>query len=147
MLYRGKSSLFYIFSSFFGAGMVAAAFFYYNYKFAQFKFLNFNEIILYEKHDIFKPKVNEYNLLIFSSKISNIDKLLSQIDNKYPIIALDIFQKRFENRKNVIFATSGINTIIQIIQKLNIYKIPVVLRIKKYNRVLYKQDSSLRVLK
>ena len=147
MLYRGKSSLFYIFSSFFGAGMVAAAFFYYNYKFAQFKFLNFNEIVLYEKHDIFKPKVNEYNLLIFSSKISNIDKLLSQIDNKYPIIALDIFQKRFENRKNVIFATSGINTIIQIIQKLNIYKIPVVLRIKKYNRVLYKQDSSLRVLK
>jgi hypothetical protein len=146
-MYRKRNSFFYIFSSFFGALMVAAAFFYYNYRFSQFKFLDFSNEILYEKNAIFEPKVDEYTLLIFSSKISNIDTLLSKIDQKYPIIAIDVFQKRFENRKNVIFVTTGINRIIKIIQKLNINEVPVVVGIKRYNKNLFKQDTILEVVK
>jgi len=147
MYKRSRNSFFYIFSSFFGALMVAGAFFYYNYRFSQFKFINFSNTILYEKSDIFEPKADEYTLLIFSSKISNIDSLLSKIDQKYPIIALDIFQKRFKNRKNVIFVTTGINKIIKIIQNFNVYEVPVVVGIKRYNKNLFKQDTMLEVVK
>jgi len=125
--------------------MVAAFFFYYNYKFKEYKFLDFNKIILYEKHKIFEPKEEEYTLIIFSSKLNSLDELLKKIKTKYPVIAIDIYQQR-KDYKNVIYTTAGINTIIQIIQFLNIYKVPVVLNIKRYHKKLYKQDSPLEVI-
>jgi hypothetical protein len=142
MIYRGKSSLFYIFSSFGGALLVAAAFFYYNYKFSQFKFLDFKTTILYEKNDIFTPKQDNYYMLIFSSKMNDVNKLLSKIPKNHPIIAIDMYQKSFDNKKGVIFVRAGTNTIIDIIQKFNIYKIPVYFAIKRYNKTLFKQDSN-----
>ena len=146
MIYRGKSSLFYIFSSFAGALLVATAFFYYNYKFSQFKFINFSNTILYEKNDIFTPKKDEYYMLIFSSKMGNIDNLLSKIPKNYPIIVIDMYQKVYNNKKGIIFVRAGTNTIIDIIQKFNIYKIPLYVKIKRYNKQLFKQDSGKIVL-
>jgi uncharacterized protein involved in tolerance to divalent cations len=126
--------------------MVAAFFFYYNYKFSTYKFIDFNKIILYEKSDIFEPKSDEYYLLIFSSKMSDLDELIKKIPKDHPIIALDIFQQR-KKYKGIIYTTAGINTIIKIIQYLNIYEVPVVVKIKRYNKKLYKQDSPLETLK
>ena len=91
MLYRGKSSLFYIFSSFIGALLVASFFGYQNYRFSQFKFINFKDTILYTQNDIFIPKKDNYYILIFSSKMSNIDNLLSKIPKNYPIIEIDYY--------------------------------------------------------
>jgi len=125
--------------------MVAAFFFYYNYKFSTYKFIDFNKITLYEKSDIFEPKSDEYYLLIFSSKMSDLDNLIKKIPKDAPILAVDIYQKR-KQYKNVIYATAGINTIIKMIQYLNIYEVPVVVKIKRYNKKLYKQDSPLEVL-
>ena len=125
--------------------MVAAFFFYYNYKFSTYKFIDFNKIILYEKSDIFEPKSDEYYLLIFSSKMSDLDNLIKKIPKDAPILAVDIYQKR-KKYKNIIYTTAGINTIIKMIQYLNIYEVPVVVKIKRYNKKLYKQDSSLEVL-
>jgi len=147
MRYRGKSSLFYIFSSFVGALLVAATFAYNNYRFAQYKFINFDDTILYSKTDIFKPKQNNYYMLIFSSKMGDINKLISQIPKNYPIIAIDMYGKTYDNKKNVIFLRAGTNTIISIIQKFNIYKIPVYLKIKRYHKDLFKQDSNKEHLK
>jgi len=126
--------------------MVAAFFFYYNYKFSTYKFIDFNKIVLYEKSDIFEPKNDEYYLLLFSSKMSDLEKLSSKIPKDAPILAVDIFQQR-KNFKNIIYTTAGINTIIKLIQYLNIYEVPVVVRIKRYNKKLFKQDSPLEVLK
>jgi hypothetical protein len=126
--------------------MVAAFFFYYNYKFKEYKFLDFNKIVLYEKHDIFEPTEKEYTLIIFSSRMSDIKSLLKKIKTDYPILAVDIYQQR-KDYKNIIYTTAGINTIIKIIQYLNIYQVPVVLNIKRYNKKLYKQDSPLEVIK
>jgi hypothetical protein len=126
--------------------MVAAFFFYYNYKFKEYKFLDFNKIILYEKHNIFEPKEKEYTLIIFSSRMNNLNDLIKKINTKYPILAIDIYQQR-KDFKNVIYTTAGINTIIKIIQYLNIYQVPVALNIKQYNKKLYKQDSPLEVIK
>lgn len=125
--------------------MVAAFFFYYKYKFSEYKFINFNNVVLYTKSDIFVPKAKEYYLLIFSSRMSNLKDLLKKIPKDAPIIAVDIYQKRL-HYKGVIYTTAGINTIIKIIQYLNIYQVPVVVKIKRYNKLLYKQDSPLKVL-
>jgi len=126
--------------------MVAAFFFYYNYKFKEYKFLDFNKIILYEKHNIFEPKEKEYTLIIFSSRMNNLNDLIKKINTKYPILAIDIYQQR-KDFKNAIYTTAGINAIIKIIQYLNIYQVPVALNIKQYNKKLYKQDSPLEVIK
>jgi len=126
--------------------MVAAFFFYYNYKFSSYKFVDFNKIILYEKSDIFEPKSDKYYLLLFSSRMSDLKALIKKIPKDAPILAVDIYQKR-EKYPNVIYTTAGINTIIKLIQYLNIYEVPVVVRIKRYNKKLYKQDSALEVLK
>jgi len=125
--------------------MVAAFFFYYNYKFREYKFLDFNKIVLYEKHKIFEPKEKEYTLIIFSSRMNDINELIKKINTKYPILAVDIYQQR-KDYKNIIYTTAGINTIIKIIQFLNIYEVPVVLNIKQYNKKLYKQDSPLKII-
>jgi hypothetical protein len=126
--------------------MVATFFFYYNYKFSKYKFINFEKIILYTKTDIFIPKKDKYTLILFSSKRDDLSKLIKKIKSPYPILAIDIFQTRKEY-KNAIYTTAGINTIIKIIQSLNIYEIPVALNIKRYNKLLYKQDSPLLIIK
>jgi len=125
--------------------MVAAFFFYYNYKFKEYKFIDFNKIVLYEKHKIFEPKEQEYTVIIFSSRMNDINELTKKIKTKYPILAIDIYQQR-KDYKNIIYTTAGINTIIKIIQFLNIYQLPVTLNIKRYNKKLYKQDSPLEVI-
>ena len=146
MVYRGRSSLFYIFSSFGGALLVATAFFYYNYKFSQFKFLDFSQTILYSKNNIFTPKKDSYYMLIFSSKMGDVDKLISQIPKNYPIIAIDMYGNKIDSKK-AIFLRAGTNTIIEIIQKFNIYKVPVYFKIKRYHKSLFKQDSMKEHLK
>ncbi len=52
MVGKGGKSLFSLstlLASFFGAVMVAAAFAYFNYKFSEYKFIDFKEWIFYEK--------------------------------------------------------------------------------------------------
>jgi len=141
MQYRGKSSLFYIFSSFVGALLVAGFFAYDNYRFAKFKFINFNQTILYTKNNILTPKQNHYYMLVFSSKMSNIDTLLKKIPKNYPIIAIDFYQKLYNNKNNIIFVRGGTNTIISLIRKFNIKQVPVYFEIKRYNKNLFKQES------
>ena len=125
--------------------MVAAFFFYYKFKFAEYKFINFNKITLYTKTDIFEPKKNEYYLLVFSSRMSDLKSLLKKIPKNYPIIAIDIYQKRIKY-PGIIYTTTGINSIIKLIQYLNIYEVPVVVKIKRYHKNIFKQDSPLKVL-
>ena len=148
MLYRGKSSFFYIFSSFIGALLVASFFAYQNYRFAKFKFINFSNTILYTQNDIFTPKQDNYYILIFSSKMGNPYKLLQKIENKenYPILILDFYGKIYKGDKNKIFLRTGTNQIISIIRKFNIKEIPVYFSIKKYNNKLFKQDSVLKII-
>ena len=145
---RGRKlfSLNYLFASFFGALMIAGAFAYYNYKFSQFKFFNFKDNIFYQKKDIFVPKEEKYTVLIYSSNMSNADKLIKKIKTENKILAIDLYQQRFVTKDNTIFITSGMNTLLKLIQQFNIYNIPVVFDIKKFNKVQYKQDSKIEGL-
>ena len=139
-------SLNYLFASFFGALMIASAYAYFNYKFAEFKFIDFDKWVFYEKKDIFKPKDEKYIIVLFSSHKDNLKKLVKQIKNRYKILAIDIYQKRFKNSKKVIYLTAGINRLIAFIQRFNIYTVPSLFIIKRVKKNRYKQDSMIRAI-
>jgi hypothetical protein len=139
-------SLNYLFASFFGALMIASAYAYFNYRFAEYKFINFDKWIFYKKKDIFKPVDKEYVVVIYSSRKDDIKEILKRIKNKIKILAIDIYQKRFESSDRVIYLTTGINTILALIQRFNIYKVPSLFIIKKVKKDRYKQDSMIEAM-
>lgn len=145
---RRTFSLNYLFASFFGALMIAGAFAYYNYKFSEYKFINFEKMVFYKKADIFFPEYEQYTILLYSSRKDDISKLLSKIKQKPKILAIDMFQeKRKGENENIIFASAGINTLLRFIQRFNIYELPCAFKIKRHNKYLYKQNSPIEVIR
>ena len=145
---KGKSlfSLSTLLASFFGAAMIAGAFAYYNYKFSEYKFIDFKENIFFEKSDIFTPKADKYIVVFYSSKDTNTMDLLANIDLNLPILAIDYYNKVRQNSKGTTFLRSGTNNSLKFIQRFNIYNSPSIFFIKKHKDSLYKQDSMIRKL-
>lgn len=128
--------------------MIAGAFAYYNYKFSEYKFVDFEKLFFYEKADIFKPKSDEYTVLLYSSNQTDIKKILPKIKHDIPILAIDLYQsKRKGEQDGVIFVSSGINTLLRFIQKFNIYEVPTAFYLKKYNKYQYKQSSPIQTIR
>ncbi len=146
---RGRKlfSLNYLFASFFGALMIAGAFAYFNYRFSEYKFIDFSRWIYYQKSDIFVPNSDKYTVVIYSSNMQNIDKILKKVNKRNPIIAVDLYQKKRGKTNSIIYITSGMNTLLKLIQRFNIYEVPSAFRIKKFKKLLYKQDSMIEVIK
>jgi hypothetical protein len=135
-----------LFASFFGAAMIAGAFAYYNYKFSEFKFIDFSQIILYEKKAIFEPKEDEYLVIIYNSRDKISLQKLEKIKSNSHIIMIDFYQTIQDiqiGENNITHLKSGTNTFIEIVQKFNVYELPTLFFIKKFNRKLYKQDSDI----
>jgi len=135
-----------LFASFFGAAMIAGAFAYYNYKFAEFKFIDFTEFTLYTKTEVFKPISDEYLVIIYNSKDKVSLEKLKKIKSNSPIIMLDFYQdvSKFPiGDSNVTELKSGTNTFVKIVQRFNVYNLPTLFFIKKFNKVLYKQNSDI----
>jgi formyltetrahydrofolate synthetase len=78
--------------------------------------------------------------------MSNREKLTQKIKTKYKILAIDLYQQRFKEENSTIYLTAGMNTLLKMIQNFNIYNVPVIFDIKKFNKVLYKQDSKIKSL-
>ncbi|WP_229855139.1 hypothetical protein [Candidatus Sulfurimonas marisnigri] len=148
MAKAGKSlfSLSTLLASFFGAAMIAAAFAYFNYKFSEYKFIDFKEWIFYEKKDIFTPKHDKYIVIFYSSKEKNVVERLSTIELNLPVIAIDYYNEAFENSKNTTFLRAGTRTSLSFIQRFNIYESPTIFFITKHKEAIYKQDSMIRKL-
>ncbi len=147
MSFQGRKafSLNYLFASFAGALMIAGAFAYYNYKFSQYNFVNFEEMVFYQKADIFTPKKDEYIVLVYSSHKDDVGKLLAKIKYDKSILAIDFYQQnRPKASENIIYVSSDINTLLGFVQRFNIYKLPCGFRIKKHNNKLYKQYSPVK---
>ncbi len=126
--------------------MIAAAFAYFNYKFAEYKFINFKEFVFYEKSDIFHPKEDKYIVVFYSSKDPNTMQLLSQAKLKLPILAIDYYNEVKQNTESTTFLRSGTKTSLSFIQRFNIYDSPSIFFIKKSQEQIYKQDSMIRKL-
>jgi len=144
----GKSflSLSTVLASFFGAAMIAAAFAYFNYKFSEYKFIDFKEWIFYEKSDIFTPKQDKYIVVFYSSREKNTMQQLADVNLSLPIIAIDYYNKVRVNTKTTTFLRSGTKNSLSFIQRFNIYESPSIFFIKKHKDSLYKQDSMIRKL-
>ncbi len=91
--------------------MIAAAFAYSNYRFSQYKFVDFAKLVFYEKSEIFTPKEPKYTLLIFSSNQSKLDEILPTKNET--VVAIDIFQKRYESNSTLKYISSDINTVLE----------------------------------
>jgi hypothetical protein len=146
---EGKTlfSFSYVFASFFGAAMIAAAFAYFNYKYSQYKFINFKETILYTKSQLFVPDKDHYIVVIYSSRMGDIDKALLPLKQKNSLLVIDLYQQRRESEPNIIYATAGTNTLLKIIHRFHIREVPSYFLIKKQNdQGLYKQDSQIYLL-
>ena len=149
MARKGGKSLFSLstlLASFFGAAMIAGAFAYFNYKFSEYKFINFKDWAFYEKSDIFIPKEERYIVVFYSSKNKGSMQRLAHLNLNNPIIAIDYYNKVRQNTDTTTFLRSGTNTSLKFIQRFNIYEVPSIFFIKKIKDTLYKQDSMIRKL-
>jgi len=144
----GKSlfSLSALLASFFGTAMIAGAFAYFNYKFSEYKFIDFKEWTFYEKSEIFTPKENKYIVVFYSSRDRNTQDKLANVDLNVPILAIDYYNTVRENSKTTTFLRSGTNNSLNFIQRFNIYESPSIFFIKRTKDTLYKQDSMIRKL-
>jgi hypothetical protein len=144
---RGRGfSLTYVFASFFGALMVAGAFAYYNYKFSEYKFFDFDAHTFYTGRDIFVPEAPKYTVLIYSSNMQNRKELAQKLKKNNPILAIDLYQKRFKGEDSMIPVTSGMNTLLKFIQRFNIYEVPCAFEIVRYRGTRYKQNSRIETI-
>jgi hypothetical protein len=146
---RGGKSLFSLstlLASFFGAPMIAGAFAYFNYKFSEYKFIDFKEWTFYEKSDIFVPNNEKYIIVFYSSKENGTMDQLANLELPFPVLAIDYYNEIRENSKNTIFLRSGTKNSLSFIQRFNIYQSPSIFFIKKSKDSLYKQDSMIHKL-
>ncbi len=143
---RSSFSVTLVFASFFGAAMIGIAFAYFNFKFSEYKFINFKDWILYEKKELFKPSQAYYTLLVYNSKVKMPKDILNFKEQKHPLLALDFAQEKFLSDTNVTYLTAPTNTLLKVIQRFNIYKIPSVIIIKQFKDTLYKQDSMITTI-
>jgi len=144
----GKSflSLSTLLASFFGAAMIAAAFAYFNYKFSEYKFIDFKDWVFYEKNDILTPQADKYIVIFYSSKEKGTMEKLANTNLNIPILAIDYYNEVQTKSENTIFLRSGTKTSLSFIQRFNIYESPSIFFIKKSKETLYKQDSMIRKL-
>lgn len=140
---RSLFSLSTLLASFFGAAMIAAAFAYFNYKFSEYKFIDFKEWVFYEKKDIFVPDADKYIVVFYSSKEKDTAGLLKETNLNYPVIAIDYYNEIYENSQYTTFLRSGTKTSLSFIQRFNIYEVPSIFFIKKTKEQIYKQDSTI----
>lgn len=144
---RGIFSLNYLFASFFGAFVVAIAFAYNNYRFSQLKFIDFANLVFYTENKQFVPKDDDYALLFYNSRDSNLTKLAFKIDVDYQTLAIDISQKIQENSKKVLNLSTNTENLLTLFRILNIKKMPAVLLITKNKKQIYKQNSKITNIK
>lgn len=144
----GKSlfSLSTLLASFFGAALIATAFAYFNFKFSEYKFIDFKEWVFYEKSDLFIPSEQKYIVVFYSSRDGNTQDKLANIDLNTPIIAIDYYNRVRENSNTTTFLRSGTKNSLNFIQRFNIYESPSIFFIRKIKDTLYKQDSMIRKL-
>ena len=143
---RGRGQFSLVFASFFGAALIAAAFAYSNYRFSEYKFIDFSKWIFYTKKDIFTPKYDEYTVVVYSSNMQDFNTILDKISKNNPILAIDMFQQKRGKEEQVLFIGSGMNTLLQVVQRFNIYELPSAFRLKRFKGSNFKQDSLIEVI-
>jgi hypothetical protein len=146
---RKRGFSFYLLSSFFGAAMIAGSYAYFNWKFSEYRFINFSKVTYYTSDSTFEPKNEEYLVVVYSSNRTKKEKIRESIKNdNIEILAIDLAQRRYKSENNVTYLSAGINTLLGFVQTFNVYYAPSGFFIKreKNNKTLYKQNSMVQSL-
>jgi len=126
--------------------MIAVSFAYFNYKFSEYKFIDFKKWVFYEKKDIFQPKEQKYIVVFYSSREKGTMEQLAKVDLHTPILAIDYYNRVRDNTPTTTFLRSGTKNSLAFIQRFNIYESPSIFFIKRTKDSLYKQDSMIHKL-
>ena len=132
-----------VFASFIGAALVAGVFSYNNYRFSRYTFVDFSVLTFYEKSEVFVPEDDKFLLVVFSSNQSDWREILKISNKNLKIVAVDLLQKRAPSEGNITFIASDINTVLKLMNTLNISSLPASVELKLQKGRIYKQDSKI----
>lgn len=129
----------------------AAYFFYFQWSFTKFKYIDFSKSIFYGDGYIFSPNKDSYLVIVYNSKTDNFLTLSSIIknDNDLDIIAIDFHQNIKQSIvNNVIPLSAKSDTLLNIIHTFNINRLPVFFLItRKYNMKFMQYSNIFDVMK
>ncbi|RAX54182.1 hypothetical protein CCY99_03990 [Helicobacter sp. 16-1353] len=131
---------------FFATLLLAAWFFYFQWSSTKFRTIDFQKIAFYGKDYIFSPIDEEYIMVLYNSKSSDIISLTRKIPNEtnLKIIAIDFYQNRDNDAiDNIIPLSAGMDTLLQLSNKFKITKLPVYFKIKRESVNEFIQDSKI----
>lgn len=141
---RGPFSRHFLIGSFLAAFLVVVTISYNNYRFARYKFVDFDEFILYQKESIFIPNHDVYMVVFYSSNIKEHTQKLLSLSAQYPILAIDFAQKRdFDTTDKIVFATASINTLLKLSRRFNVTELPSAFVIRRTKKNQFKQESDI----
>ena len=132
-----------VFASFIGAALVVGVFCFTNYRFSRYKFVDFSVLTFYEKSEVFVPEDDKFLLVVFSSNQSDWKEILKISNKNLKIVAVDLLQKRAPSEGNMTFIASDVNTVLKLMNTLNISSLPASVELKLQKGRIYKQDSKI----
>ena len=125
---------------------MAASFFYFQWTFSKFRFIDFQNNVLYGKDYIFSPLDEEYIVFFYNSKSSNVFDIAKKIpnENNLRILAIDFYQDTDKNIKdNIIPLSAGMNTLLKLSNDFRITKLPAYFLIQKKSSFKFIQISKV----
>lgn len=130
---------------------VAAYFFYFQWSFTKFRYIDFSRSIFYGNGYIFSPEKDSYLVIIYNSKVDNFLSLSSIIENddKLDIIAIDFHQNIEQDIiDNIIPVSAKSDTLLRIIHTFDINRLPVFFMItRKYDMRFIQYSKVLNIMK
>ena len=124
----------------------AAYFFYFQWSFTRFRYIDFSKSIFYGNGYIFSPDKDSYLVIMYNSKTDNFIDLSSFVtnNNNLDIIAIDFHQDTKQSIiNNVIPLSTKSDTLLNIIHSFGINRLPIFFLITKETNMKFMQDSRI----
>lgn len=125
---------------------VAAYFFYFQWSFTKFRYIDFSKNVFYGDGYIFLPDKDSYLVIVYNSKTDNFLDLSSIIknDNNLDIIAVDFHQDIKQNVvDNIIPLSAKSDVLLNVIHTFDISRLPVFFLITRKSDMRFVQDSKV----
>ena len=74
---------------------------------------------------------------------TNLESIIPLLNKNLKIVAVDLLQKRAPSEGNITFIASDINTVLKLMNTLNISSLPASVELKLQKGRIYKQDSKI----
>ena len=131
---------------FFAVRFLAATFFYFQWTYNKFKFIDFKEYVFYGKDYIFSPLEDKYIVAFYNSKSSNIFDITKKIPNEsnLKILAIDFYQNiNNDTKDNIIPLSAGMDTLLSLSNNFRVTNLPVYFLIEKKSSFKFIQISKI----